>query len=769
MTHFAYKPLSIMISTTMLMLAHQVHAADTAIPKQPSQTKKEIVNLGTTTIVGNSKKQVMQNVGAAHRVNEKELAQFDSSDPHDVLSRAPGVYVRTEDGYGLRPNIAIRGVRAERSQNVTIMEDGILIKPAPYAAPAAYYFPNLSRMDTVEVFKGPSAIKYGPRTVGGAINMVTKEVQMQPAGEVKLTYGTDNEYKAEGFYTNKLTDTLGFAVDGVVYGADGFKTIDNRDNHTGFDRKDINLKLQWTPENTGDYDHVLVAKLGYADESSNETYLGLSDADYKKSPYRRYAGSQLDTFDTEHRQIHLLHTLYFPNDAEFTTTAYYNQFERAWNKLDGFANTQNALFGGGKVFEAVLDPAANQTFYNLILGTVNTSSLDVPYLNLGLDVTNNAREYTSTGIAFAGKLPFSTGSVNHELEAGLRIHQDKIERRHHTRGYAMENGNMVFNGFSGNKLINDAKSDAVSAYLLNTMTMSLNNSNDLKVALGLRSEHVESTLNTKVTSFTAVNTSSTNKESAVLPGIGAYFQATPTLGLLAGVHKGFSPAGPGKAGATADPEESLNYELGTRYLSANNATSAELVGFYSDYDNLIGRARSSSGSQNVGASFNGGAVDIYGAEITAEHNANLGAYSLPLQLVYTYTQAEFKSNFNSNFREWGQVSVGDELPYVPEHKARLQVGIESPKAAGKGWDAFAAVNYVGKMRELAGQGAYDPSLSTKSTALVDVAATRYLDDNLSLKLKVQNLFDNDNIASRRPFGARPVKPRTVSATVGYTF
>jgi len=242
---------------------------------------------------------------------------------------------------------------------------------------------------------------------------------------------------------------------------------------------------------------------------------------------------------------------------------------------------------------------------------------------------------------------------------------------------------------------------------------------------------------------------------------------------LAGVHKGFSPAGPGQEGATADPEDSVNYELGTRYLSADNNTSAELVGFYSDYDNLIGRARSSSGSQNVGASFNGGAVEIYGAEVTAAHQWDLDGYRVPLQLVYTYTQAEFRSDFDSSFGEWGEVSSGDELPYVPEHKARLQIGIESPSrqqnAKGAGWDAFAAVNYTGKMREVAGQGSYDPSLSTKDTALVDLAATRYFNDGLSLKLKLQNVFDNDNIASRRPFGARPVKPRTLSATVGYKF
>lgn len=97
--------------------------------------------------------------GSAHIVDEATLEKFDYIDIHQIVSTIPGVYVRSEDGYGLRPNIGMRGATAERSQKITLMEDGVLIGPAPYSAPAAYYFPNVARMSAVEVFKGPVAIQ----------------------------------------------------------------------------------------------------------------------------------------------------------------------------------------------------------------------------------------------------------------------------------------------------------------------------------------------------------------------------------------------------------------------------------------------------------------------------------------------------------------------------------------------------------------------------------------------------------------------------------
>ena len=84
------------------------------------------------------------------------------TDIQKILTAVPGVYMRTEEGYGLRPNISIRGTAIERSGKITIMEDGILVAPAPYTASSAYYFPTTARIHSVEVLKGPCLLYTSP-------------------------------------------------------------------------------------------------------------------------------------------------------------------------------------------------------------------------------------------------------------------------------------------------------------------------------------------------------------------------------------------------------------------------------------------------------------------------------------------------------------------------------------------------------------------------------------------------------------------------------
>ncbi|MGB5220330.1 MAG: TonB-dependent receptor plug domain-containing protein, partial [Polyangiales bacterium] len=152
--------------------------------------------------------------GSVQALDQKQLESIQYDDPNAVLLQVPGVYIRQEDGFGLRPNIGLRGTNPNRSSKVTLMEDGVLFGPAPYSAPAAYYFPMMARITGVEVFKGPAAILYGPQSVAGAINYLSRPVPEKPRGQVDLSYGRFQTFRGHLHYGRK-NDWGGFIVEGV--------------------------------------------------------------------------------------------------------------------------------------------------------------------------------------------------------------------------------------------------------------------------------------------------------------------------------------------------------------------------------------------------------------------------------------------------------------------------------------------------------------------------------------------------------------------------
>ncbi len=694
--------------------------------------------LEETLIIG-SKEQAKQQSGSAHVVDEGELAIFSHNDITQVLNAVPGVYFRQEDGFGLRPNIGIRGVTTERSQKITVMEDGILITPSPYSAPAAYYIPNVNRMTGVEVSKGPASIAYGPHTVGGAINLVSRPVTSQ-SGELSASYGNFNQQKYQGYYT-QMGENLGFLVEGLRYSSDGFKTLKNGAN-TGFIRQDINAKVLLKSSDDAAMPQKLVIKLGYADEKSNETYVGLSRADFSADPSQRYAATARDKFESTHLQLHGIHALDISESLMLTTKAYWQTFDRTWFRLQGLGQ------GGATLAQVLASPKVYSRYMDIIEGTQDTNPSDDKET---LVFTNNAREYASQGIESRLAIDFDTFGLNHELTTGIRYHQDGVDRDEPQYGYLMQQGELVFDGYGVRHLsLNRSESKAVALFVHDQIRF-----NDWVLTLGTRFEAIEDDYK----NFQNKALDKSRSTQVIVPGIGLYYQWTDQIGVLAGVNKGFSPAG-ASADTNVNPEESINYEYGVRFNE--DALSLEAIGFFSDYSNLIARCTASAGCINQ--SFNGGQVAVYGAEVLADYSYKLEEFTFPINLSYTYTESEFQTGFP----QWGDVKKGDELPYLPKHQLRLLAGVEADD-----WRLTAALNYRGEMREVAGQaGQVGDSIFEKPIAAlvtIDLAGMYQVMPNLAVKLGIDNLLDTQQIVSSRPTGARPNKPLSAVGTLSYQF
>nr|WP_040644406.1 TonB-dependent receptor [Pseudoalteromonas rubra] len=698
--------------------------------------------------------------GSATLLTEEQLAEFEYDDIHRILASVPGVNIREEDGYGLRPNIGFRGVTPERSKKITIMEDGVLIGPAPYSAPAAYYFPVTTRMTAVEVFKGPAAIKHGPQSVAGALNLVTRAVPEFSEGSIDLAMGSDGYTKAHAYF-GSVVNNVGFLLEGVNLQADGFKDLDGGAD-TGFEKNDLLAKFNYKLQQ-GEFEHTFGLKLSYADELSNETYLGLTDADFDATPYRRYAASQPDNMDTKHSQVMFSHHLKY-QDVSLTSRVYRNDYERAWLKLDGLTNTDATLP------EILANPEDEQyqRLYQVISGTADSiaDSGRPNYLSMG----TNDREYFSQGIQVDGSAKFKLAGYDNTLSFGVRFHEDEIERKHFNETYGMRDGSAFNLGLD--KVYtsqNTENTKAWSVYLEDKVTIDA-----LTLGLGIRGELMDMAYQSTVNADDWQD-----KTTRIwLPGMSGFYQLSEDSGILFGVHQGFSPASPQQS-VDIEIEKSTNYEFGGRFN--DGVTQLEVVSFFNDYSNLKESCgQSNCGALEVGKEFNGGEAHVYGleAQFSQRYPLNL-QIDIPYGFVYTYTKGEFKNDRYTNFAQWGHVKSGDELPYLPEHQASFNIGLSAPD-----WRVSLAVKYVGSMSEAAGRswdsstdsnapnGSYDLVLEGKEVSAittVDLSAVYELGKYGQVYAKVDNLLDETKIVSRRPYGARPGKPRQFTLGYKYSF
>lgn len=706
-------------------------------------------------IVAGSREKAEKVPGAVTYIDADTLTRLDYSDVGRVLRLAPGVFVQDEEGFGLRPNIGIRGSGTDRSERVLIMEDGVPVAPAPYSAAAAYYFPSMARMSGVEVVKGAGAIKYGPRTVGGTLQMFSTPIPDSPGGRVSLLGGSDNGLKAHG-HVGGFTSAGGIEVGGMIEylheSSDGFKRLD-RGGDTGYQIDDIVAKLAFRTGDGAALPQRLELKYQTSEQDSDETYLGLTEADFAADPYRRYNGSQLDNIIADHTLYQATHTIDF-GSFDVTTTAYRTETARAWYKLNDVRDAGTAYVSLANVLD---NPALYPTAYaNLVGADGYVSANDV------LRVRNNNRIYEAQGIQSVVGFEFDAGPTSHAIEVSARYHEDEEDRFQQDDRYRIENGTMVLTtaGAAGSQDNRVGSAEAWSFFVRDDITFG-----KLTLSPGVRYESIRLervNYSTADPSRTGPTTGSSSEIDVWIPGAALLYQATDALALYAGVHKGFANPAPG---SSADAEESVNWEAGLRY--GDGALRAEATAFYNDYENLVGTCTASTGGGcNIGDQFDGGAATIRGLEMNLGYEASgalgLSGVKLPLALIYTYTDSEFGSSFTSGF--WGTVVKGDELPYLPDHQLTADLGVETGP-----WQFGALINYASETRTNAGSGSPASGDRVDARTLVDLTAAYELSDGVRLKLRAENAFDETYNVGYLPSGARPGKPQTVWAGIDIRF
>ena len=720
----------IALALTSGILPAAVATAATLVPPAPM--------LDEVTIIG-SREQARTLPGSAWVIDQQDLETFQYTDINRVLTQVPGVYAIDEEGLGLRPNIGIRGSGTERSSKVTLMEDGALIAPAAYADPAAYYFPTTGRLAGVEILKGAPLLSEGPYTVGGAVNLLSTAIPTEFGGQLTGEFGSHAETRVHASIGDS-TETYGWLLEIHQHRSDGFQQIDRSSRDAGLRKQDYLGKLRLnTPQSfAGPYQQVDL-RLGYAEETSNSSYLGLTDADFSLAPRRRYGLTEQDQMDNQWQGTNLSYTVDFSDTVSWHLTVYRNHFARDWFKVDRI---------GGASIAAVM-AAANQgdpTAIAQLQGTQDTA----------VTIKHNAREYTTKGVQSRLEWHVTTGNIAHSLQLGTRWHRDEIDRFQPIEQFQQMNGALAFTTEvlptgSDNR---EESARAQAYWLLDTLSLS----DTVELTLALRHEDIA----TRRIQYATPDRSQLSPASAQLqnttrewlPGAGIIWQLAERWQLLAGVHKGMAPAGAGAIAGT-DPELSINYESGFRY--GTDRLNVELIGFYSDYENSARNcsiAFPCASNADSGTEQLGGAL-IKGVEFSVDYRPEFAGLRWPLRLSYTHTDAQITAHSDG-----GDILDGDEYPYVPRKQLYLGAGVEG----STGWSINAAGRYLSAMCvdfQCERDGVDNTFRKTDSMFIVDLAASYPLSDTARVYARVDNVFADEGIVSRSPAGARPSKPRAV--------
>ena len=710
------------------LLSTAVAAALLMSSQTLASTAPEVeTNIEQIKIIG-TKQDSRATAGSSAVIDEEQMRIEVPSDINQLMKTIPGVYVREEDGQGLRPNIGIRAASAGRVSKVTLLEDGIMMAPAPYSNPAAYYFPTTLRMSAVEVLKGAPLLRYGPQTTGGVLNLVSTPIPEQFSGQVLTEFG---EYASSDIHAHVggTEGDFGFLLEAVQRNSDGFKTIDRSERDAGFAIQDYVAKLKWQGERSS-----LLAKLQYSEEESNETYLGLTDADFSAEPNRRYGLSEIDQMDNKHEGYSVHYRFEATESLSFSAIGYYNDYKRNWFKLDGGNSYINAANAGDTEALAILRGDRDE---------------------VGLEYKNNNRAYESKGI----ELNINWQWQNHDIEAGLRDHSDEMDRYQPVAVYDQVNGSLVYQDMiaptGGNNRLEGA--DATAFWLTDQWQVS----DALTVNLALRHEDVESyRLQYADPSRTALDSTRGNSSDEWLPGVSFTYQLNPQWQMLAGAHRGFSPLG-GGASENQRPETSDNYEFGARY--SDGSFFAEAIAFYSDFNDTTQQCSIANPCDNgaESGSYVLGESTVAGLELQASQLFEFGQFAMPVDFTYTYTQGEIKGDSLVT-----GLMDGDELNDIPQNTFSVRVTLDN----NEGWTNYVVAKYIDEMCVSVGCNRNDSAFArTDSLFVTDIVSRYEVNPNMAVYLKVENLFDQQKIVARSPHGARPNKPQTASLGVEYSF
>lgn len=690
-------------SPTPLVLA--IAAAYACVPAVYAKEGDPDKTLATIQVIG-SEENLLTLGGAGQILGKKELEDSHVFTVNEALRKVPGVHARDEEGFGLRPNIAMRGLNPTRSTKITLLEDGLPLAYAPYGDNASYYHPMVDRYERIEVLKGASSLLFGPQTVGGVVNHITPAPRQSFGGYVQGVVGNRD------YFNGKVNvGGGGFTLD---Y---GHKEGDGARDNMNHKLDDLNIKYGAMLSER----HAITVRGNFYKEDSMLTYSGLTQAEFDRLG-ARYNPFKNDRFEAERVGLSATHDFLIDDKSTLTTSVYYSKFDRDWWRQA--SNSQDAQC-------AALNPS------RLAGVTINPDTCN--------SVQGRLRSYETWGIEPRLTVAHGLG----EFQAGVRAHFEEQNRiQINGTSPTARTGTVAEN--------NLRQTSAYSGFVANRFDIG-----QFSVTPIARYESIKAERTNRLT-----GQSGETSVHAFTPGVGATWNPMPTLTVFTSLHKGFAPprvedliGGTGTV-VDVDYEKSLNFEFGVR-AQPLQGVSVQAAYFRNDYDNLIAVGSIAGGSTPLSQ----GKALFEGLELAANAELSNGVFG---RMAYTWLPTAEQTEAFRNVASGAIVGVqGNRQAYAPEHTLTAAIGYGVGPFRGEIEAQYVGSQYSDFANTLAptadGQKGEIAAYTVWNTAL-----NYRFDKALSAFVTGKNLFDKTYIVDRTR-GIQVGMPRLLQVGVKYAF
>jgi len=731
----------------------------------------ETISMTELEIINNTHNRHM--VGTATSINAKTLDVITPMGTQEILEYVPGINGFSDDGIGnSRINIGIRGINPRRSSRVLILEDGIPIQPALYVYPNMYYNPPAERISEVEVIKGSGAIAFGPQTMGGVINYLTKKPTKNSTPQIKFMVG-ENNYKSMFFETgdfSKIKLNPEFQI--LLKQGDGFR--ENND----FEQMNGTLKFNYNKSK----DESIYSKTNFNYENSNATYTGLTLHSYETDP--TFNPKEHDNFKVFRASSDIIHTKKINPNTTSTTSAFLSFFDRRWwRENDIFIkasdiNLENPTpinptspltkirVGDGESNLGIL-----RTFY--VAGIERKFSIDNQFMGHDNTIEIGGRAYFERFLDNKQK-GFSPDARSGHYYIQEEEYVDSDDSGSYDEGeeftdcnddqticeddanWESEMGDGEWTNINIVGQSHHYETAAFSGFISQTIKIQSEKSNELSIKPGLRLEIFEQER------IDRLNGSQYQDKTTIvaLPGIG-FNKKLNNMNVFGGIHRGFTPPSSGAlnilnfgecdCGLDLDAEKSWNKELGFRYNA--DMLNLEVAAFHIDIENLVAAAR--------GTAFkNLGKVQTMGLEFGSSLYLSSITSLLPnIHISYSHLHSEvidgtIKTSYPGIDESESDVSIaGKELPYAPNHtlilglehnfenKFRSRIDFKYVSSAYTDFENFENTD---------SNSGYNLGISgpIPEYAILNFSSSYYYNEKFKLSLTIKNLTDEIYIGSR---------------------